>query len=68
MRDLYTLMGLTQECFSYKPNETEVARRNSVLVAENKKLRELVQYILDENYGDDWFSMKAEEIGLEARY
>ena len=35
---------------------------------ENAKLRELVQYILDENYGDDWFCMKAEEIGLEARY
>ena len=43
LRDLYTLMGLTQECLSYKPNEAEVARRNSVLVAENKKLRELFE-------------------------
>lgn len=36
--------------------------------AENDKLRELVQYILDENYGDDWFCMKAKEFCLEARY
>lgn len=35
---------------------------------ENEKLRELVQYILDESYGDDWFYEKAEELGLEARY
>lgn len=35
---------------------------------ENEKLLELVQYILDENYGDDWFYEKAKEIGLEARY
>lgn len=35
---------------------------------ENAKLRELVQYILDESYGDDWFVMKAGELGLEANY
>jgi len=37
-------------------------------VAENAKLRELVQYILDESYGDDWFDMKAYELGFEANY
>ena len=36
--------------------------------AENAKLRELVQYICDENYGDDWFAEKAAELGIEARY
>lgn len=35
---------------------------------ENAKLRELVQYILDECYGDDWFSKKAEELGFKANY
>lgn len=38
------------------------------LKAENAKLRELVQYICDENYGDDWFAEKAAELGIEARY
>ena len=36
--------------------------------AENAKLQELVQYICDENYGDDWFAEKAAELGIEARY
>ena len=36
--------------------------------AENAKLRELVQYILDESYGDDWFVVKAGELGFEANY
>lgn len=36
--------------------------------AENAKLRELVQYILDECYGDDWFGKKAEELGFKANY
>lgn len=38
------------------------------LHAENAKLRELVQYICDENYGDDWFAEKAAELGIEAHY
>ena len=38
------------------------------LERENSKLRELVQYICDENYGDDWFAEKAAELGIEARY
>lgn len=40
----------------------------SNLEAENAKLRELVQYICDENYGDDWFAEKAAELGIEAHY
>lgn len=36
--------------------------------AENAKLSELVQYILDERYGDDWFVEKAEELGFKANY
>jgi len=40
----------------------------ALLEAENAKLRELVQYILDESYGDDWFDMKAYELGFEANY
>lgn len=35
---------------------------------DNAKLRELVQYICDENYGDDWFAEKAAELGIEAHY
>lgn len=38
------------------------------LSTENAKLRELVQYILDEGYGDDWFGEKAEELGFKANY
>ena len=38
------------------------------LEGENAKLRKLVQYILDESYGDDWFITKAEELGIEERY
>lgn len=38
------------------------------LCDENAKLRELVQYILDESYGDDWFDIKAKELGFEANY
>lgn len=51
---------LYETCVAYK----ELAETRG---AENDKLRELVQYILDENYGDDWFYIKAKEIGLEAR-
>ena len=40
----------------------------TALEGENQKLRELAQYILDEGYGDDWFVVKAEEIGMKARY
>lgn len=36
--------------------------------AENAKLRELVQYICDECYGDDWFVEKAAELGIEGHY
>ena len=35
---------------------------------ENAKLHELVQYILDECYGDEWFCEKAEELGFKANY
>lgn len=38
------------------------------LMDANAKLSELVQYILDECYGDDWFSKKAEELGFKANY
>ena len=40
----------------------------SELETENEKIRELVQYILDESYGDDWFATKAMELGFEANY
>ena len=43
-------------------------QRNDELRAENAKLSKLVQYILDEAYGDDWFAEKAEELGFEANY
>ena len=35
---------------------------------ENAKLRELVQYIYDEGYGDDWFAEQAAELGFEPNY
>lgn len=47
---------------------TEVEEEYSGLQSENAKLRELVQYILDESYGDDWFVVKAGELGFEANY
>ena len=46
----------------------ELDAKFSDLKNENAKLRELVQYILDESYGDDWFDMKAYELGFEANY
>lgn len=36
--------------------------------AENMKLRELVQYIYDECYGDDWFNEQAEVLGFEQNF
>lgn len=36
--------------------------------AENAKLRELVQYICDECYGDEWFVEKAAALGIEGHY
>lgn len=41
---------------------------NDYWQAENTKLRELVQYICDENYGDDWFVEEAAALGIEAHY
>ena len=41
---------------------------NDQLKAKNAKLSELVQYILDEAYGDDWFGKKAEKLGFKANY
>lgn len=38
------------------------------LLTENAKLRELVQYICDEGYGDDWFVEKAAALGIEGHY
>jgi hypothetical protein len=38
------------------------------LERENAKLRELVQYIYDECYGDDWFAEQAAELGFEPNY
>lgn len=38
------------------------------LESENAKLRELVQYICDENYGDYWFDVKANKLGTSAHY
>ena len=35
---------------------------------ENAKLRELVQYICDECYGDEWFDEQAAELGFEPNY
>lgn len=35
---------------------------------ENEALRELVQYICDECYGDDWFVEKAAALGIEGHY
>lgn len=35
---------------------------------ENAQLRELVQYICDENYGDYWFDVKANKLGISAHY
>lgn len=35
---------------------------------ENEALRELVQYICDESYGDDWFVEKAAALGIEGHY
>lgn len=37
-------------------------------IAENRKLRKLVQYIYDECYGDDWFAEQAAELGFEPNY
>ena len=54
----------TDAQMAYIEAEREVGR----LETENAKLRELVQYILDESYGDDWFAMKAKELGFEANY
>lgn len=42
--------------------------RLEFMESQNAKLRELVQYILDEGYGDDWFGEKAEELGFKANY
>ena len=38
------------------------------LKSENAKLRELVQYICDECYGDEWFVEKAAALGIEGHY
>ena len=38
------------------------------LERENAKLRELVQYIYDEGYGDYWFAEQAAELGFEPNY
>lgn len=38
------------------------------LASENDKLRELVQYVCDEGYVDDWFVEKAAELGIEGHY
>ena len=39
-----------------------------LLESENAKLRELVQYICDECYGDEWFVEKAAALGIEGHY
>lgn len=40
----------------------------SNLENENDKLRKLVQYIVDECYGDEWFYEQAESLGIEPDY
>lgn len=49
-------------------NWEDAHKRATELEAENAKLRELVQYICDECYGDDWFVEKAAELGIEGHY
>lgn len=46
----------------------ELCVENERLRAENVKVSELVQYILDEGYGDYWFGKKADELGFKANY
>lgn len=46
----------------------EVLEYVDAIESENKKLRELVQYICDENYGDYWFDVKAYKLGITAHY
>ena len=45
-----------------------VSGANDYWQAENAKLRELVQYICNEYYGDDWFAEEAAALGIEAHY
>lgn len=51
-----------------KEEQEQVTRIFKQLQEENDKLRELVQYIVDECYGDDWFSEQAELLGIKAKY
>lgn len=46
----------------------ELCAENERLRAENAKISELVQYILDEGYGDEWFGKKADELGFKANW
>ena len=49
-------------------NWEDVHKRAIELEKQNAKLRELVQYICDENYGDDWFAEEAAALGIKAHY
>lgn len=53
---------------SVHDGQREIADRIERLESENAKLRELVQYICDECYGDEWFVEKAAALGIEGHY
>ena len=49
-------------------NWEDARKHASELEAENAKLRKLVQYIVDECYGDEWFYEQAESLGIKPDY
>lgn len=67
--ELYAKLGRTQlNCDMWHDRAKDMRNRLSAAQAENAKLSKLVQYILDECYGDDWFGEKAEGLGFRANY
>lgn len=70
LHDLYECLMRNDDMADRDAYYTIVGIANDVaeMEAENERLRKLVQYICDENYGDDWFMEEAAAIGIEAHY